>query len=546
MRKVLIILLISTTCLFAGPQYTDIKHSILTVDFSKLSSKTISIDGSSGDWTGILPAGVNSGHYNLNEYIWYDASEDDVGDGDYQYPYNSDFGADSIDIQQVRICHDSSNIYLYIKSYNAVNNVFRSAVVIGIDTDSSETGDYDLTEGDGKDAQIGCSAELRSTSVKCDYTIFSKLENNLNAWQAESSMIVNTTVHSGSYALKMDITGAGSGGGTVAVKPQDTEYVDLFSATNMHLWVYDTQGDNTFKLKLKDKDGAYEEYWSDPYAVPTHSTQNKWKKISFPLSNYKIVDKKNIERLEIYEFNNTGGIYYFDDFTYDQNIFQTFETPQADLWTSSGQHNQVFCQPEGTKEWEIAVPKSIVGDPLNGKWNFIVGTGFHENDMMREVQPPNSGALLEWWGIGGDSLWWSNTSPDPDVFDLAGADLVQQKEDLAGYEEIFSEDQENFESLNVGIKPKLFNPEKESSVVYCSVPVETSLTIRVLSIKGREIKKLYDNTVVPPEAHDLFELNYNGKDADGEMLRSGVYILYVRFKNSSRTRDVYKYFKIWR
>ena len=211
-----------------------------------------------------------------------------------------------------------------------------------------------------------------------------------------------------------------------------------------------------------------------------------------------------------------------------------------------GNMDNFYYRDAGWEVYEISIPQSLIGTPGTEPWHFIVGTGFEENTIFREIQPPNSGVPMEWYGIGGDNLWWDNTSPDPDIYDLIGAPLDKQIEDLASYFNLFVESQSNIESLNVGITPNLFNPEQQQSIIYFSVPVECKITVKILKLDGREIAELFDNDLSPQEGNDLYELMWDGRDSSGEILGSGIYILYLRFKSKNQKRDTYKYFKIWR
>lgn len=535
-RLCIIIIFMGLNTLLAGPQYTDIQHSIVTVDFSKLNDKTISVDGSGKDWQGTLPAKKNSDTYDQDEYIWYDAYQDDLGDGDYQYPFHSDFGLHSADIEQFRVCQDISNIYLYLKCYTT-NNVFRNAAVIGIDTDGTEDGDYDLRQGDGEDPEEGCTPELRSTGMKCDYTVFSILQGKFWwDWNAPASRITNNRVHAGFYSLKAVCQG---GGGTIMLRSEDQSLVDMSKANNFKIWVYDTQGNNSLELALMDTDQRIEKYWST-----TSATQNKWCLITIPLNQYTTLDMKYIKEIQIYEWNS--GTYYFDDLYVDNTPYHTFENSSSKMWDHQGNYFKINGQAVNSREWELKIPKSIISDPKDNKWQFIVGTGYHEDGMFREIMPPNEGVAMEWWGIGGDGTWWDNTSPDPDVFDLIGADPDDQIKDFSGYKEVFSETQDNLESLNVNFIPNPFNPKQEESIISFSVPMTVYVQVNVMNLDGSKVKNLLDRTIAPFSSNDLYEINWNGRDESNTVLASGVYIVAVKFTAGENERTVYKYIKIWR
>jgi len=123
----------------------------------------------------------------------------------------------------------------------------------------------------------------------------------------------NRKVHSGSRAIKMETL---ENGGTVGIKLiGDQGQVDLSKAKKISLWVYDTQGDNTVELRLRDAnanggsgmDGKA--LWSGAKA-----RLNAWTKIEWNLKDYPEVDgldKSKINAIEIYELQ--PGTYYYDD-----------------------------------------------------------------------------------------------------------------------------------------------------------------------------------------------------------------------------------------
>ncbi len=80
---------------------------------------------------------------------------------------------------------------------------------------------------------------------------------------------------------------------------------------------------------------------------------------------------------------------------------------------------------------EVAVPISIIGNPQGQEWRFIVGIGTQDNAIAREVYKQAE----EWHGGGGEGKS-GETGPDPDIYDLAGADKKTQEEELASYKPI--------------------------------------------------------------------------------------------------------------
>ena len=136
------------------------------------------------------------------------------------------------------------------------------------------------------------------------------------------------TVHGGIRAVKMN---AGTSGGTLAVYPANPAQIqDLSGATVFSVWVYDTQGNNTIQLRLKDADGDGGSGNDGYFLWSTNaSVQNQWTKINWNLTTYPSVpnlDKNKIASVELFESNQ--GVCYFDDATYttgSEQSYQSFE-----------------------------------------------------------------------------------------------------------------------------------------------------------------------------------------------------------------------------
>ncbi len=550
-KSLLIILLCTIQNLFAGPQYTDIQNSIITVDFSKLGYKTIITNGKTNEWKGTLPTNKNIETYSVNEYIWYDAISDDVGDGDYLYPTNIEFGDHDADIKQFRVCHDSSNVYFYLQTYNTNNKVFRSCAVIGIEAGTPDTGSYDFVEGDGVHPELGPAAELRSTKVKCDYFIFSELNKYWGTWRTEKSHVSAEKVREGYYSFKMIVPQdeGSTEGGNIQIFPESSITVDMIKITNFKMWVYDTGGNNTLELTLVDSSGRVEKRWSDKDTTVSNKTIfNTWAHVILPLTNFNFVDLTKISKVEIYL--RWPGVYYFDDFRYGTNSYHTFDkvSNTCKMWDANGALNKVSCQPYGMNQWGIKIPKSLIGDPSSKQWQFIVGIGFNVSHMFREIQPADvPGAWWrEWYGPNGDSSWWDHTGPDPDVYDLIGASVENQILDLSKYQKIFTTANSNLENLNVNIAPNPFNPGKGKILISVSVPIKVHMKIKILSLDGNEVKNLLDKDITPPYASYVYEQEWDGKDNNNNVLKSGAYIVSIKYQSSTGSRSRFKYIKVYR
>jgi len=126
-----------------------------------------------------------------------------------------------------------------------------------------------------------------------------------------------TTVRNGAQSLKLETA---QNGGTAGVRVMGEKgTVDLSKAKKITLWVYDTQGENTIELRIKDANGNGgtgpdgKTLWSSNKAK-----KNEWTRIEWDLSAYQAapgLDLTQVSMLELYEFN--PGVYYIDDVEYE-------------------------------------------------------------------------------------------------------------------------------------------------------------------------------------------------------------------------------------
>ena len=131
-----------------------------------------------------------------------------------------------------------------------------------------------------------------------------------DAWFTTCSF-ESTIVREGSRAVRVDAHAEAEGnpgdqGGTMGINPSSSEPIDLSSAITLSVWVYDTQGNNTVELKLRDyNDALSNAVWSE-----MHAEQNQWTEITWSLSDFAGVDLSQIKNIELYEW--WDGVYYFD------------------------------------------------------------------------------------------------------------------------------------------------------------------------------------------------------------------------------------------
>ncbi len=112
-----------------------------------------------------------------------------------------------------------------------------------------------------------------------------------------------STIHNGTRALKA------TGGGTVGVNLVNytSAGIDISARQNLYVFVYDTVGNNSVELRLTDVNGGTKALWSNGAA-----SQNEWSFVTWNLSDFaSTVDLTKIKDIQLYEYN--PGTYYFDD-----------------------------------------------------------------------------------------------------------------------------------------------------------------------------------------------------------------------------------------
>lgn len=126
-----------------------------------------------------------------------------------------------------------------------------------------------------------------------------------------------TQVKNGSQSLKLETA---QNGGTAGIRVMGEKgTLDLSKARKITLWVYDTHGDNTIELRIKDANGNGgtgpdgKTLWSTNKAVKGSWTQIEWDLRNYPKADG--LDLSQVSMLEIYEFN--AGIYYIDEVEYE-------------------------------------------------------------------------------------------------------------------------------------------------------------------------------------------------------------------------------------
>jgi hypothetical protein len=121
------------------------------------------------------------------------------------------------------------------------------------------------------------------------------------------------TVHGGKQAVRITVP---EDGGTVGVRfSKGRDVIDLTKAKSVSVWVFDTQGNNSVELRLKDAEGDggsgpdQKALWSVGQAE-----QGKWTRLTWDLTGYPAVEGLHLDRIAVIElYEQNPGSYVFDD-----------------------------------------------------------------------------------------------------------------------------------------------------------------------------------------------------------------------------------------
>jgi hypothetical protein len=152
----------------------------------------IAVDKAIRDWKGIAPEQDNTAVVSEGEYIWKDASGDDLGNGKYAYPQNKALKKGG-DLKEFRVTFDSENLYFLIKT-DRPGDWWVPYRIIGIDTDGvsgGKGGSQVLAQGNMDDYNFdsGCFAELKvSPELACEYVVAISSTYKGRIWDAKGKM----------------------------------------------------------------------------------------------------------------------------------------------------------------------------------------------------------------------------------------------------------------------------------------------------------------------------------------------------------------------
>lgn len=156
-------------------------------------------------------------------------------------------------------------------------------------------------------------------------TLFQDFEGSLDVVSAGDNAKVSVTserFYTGTKALKYEVKSSGDPETTNAMLTIDSgnSPVDVSDCTHLVIWLYDTQGSNTLKVGLIDKNGVKSSLeWKRTQSSPNGGTiHNHWTEYSIPMSDFSGVDKTAVSKVVIGEWNQ--GVYYVDNIAFTSSL----------------------------------------------------------------------------------------------------------------------------------------------------------------------------------------------------------------------------------
>ncbi len=247
-----------------------------------------------------------------------------------------------------------------------------------------------------------------------------------------------------------------------------------------------------------------------------------------------------------------------DRILFDYLIY-AYKTCECRLWNADGEQigskgfagalNNILFQSPEWNQYEIAIPQTLIGNPTNAVWHFIVGAGHHEGyegrDIMREIYPPHE--KDPWHGGGGDLPRKDELGPDPDVYDLIGASQKLQEDDLGNYQKIsFNASTEKGESINFQLSPNPYCFNKYNLMISFSLKIKSYVTLKILDFNGKKIDVIFNKKLYGEEKVLTFhEIEYNMAKESSNKIKKGLYFIQGIFESEYGKKVVNKMIRIY-
>jgi len=142
------------------------------------------------------------------------------------------------------------------------------------------------------------------------------------------------------------------------------------------------------------------------------------------------------------------------------------------------------------------------------------------------VDPENSVQTFTWDQDCGDGVSLERVSSEQDIWICC----VSSDKSTPGKKNSVSTSYSD--NLKLNIEPNPFSPDgdgfQDETVIRYTLPMMSSLTLRIYDIKGRLIKTLTED-----ESQVSGEVAWNGKDDENRTVRVGIYVVWAEAKGSS-------------
>lgn len=233
-----------------------------------------------------------------------------------------------------------------------------------------------------------------------------------DAWSA-SPDFEYTNVREGTRSVVMHAHGGSGGGqahgGTIGITVADpSAQINLQNADSLFMWVYDTQGNNTVELRLRDTTGVFGPcWWSNDHpalGVGGIAVKDEWTLMAWDLTRYTGTDKSRITGIELYEW--WDGDYYFDEVWVGIGSGFTVTSDKHVGRFPNGGSTDVEVTVGAVGFYDNVVELSCVGLPDGVTADFSVSSGKpgFSSTMHLEISPGTAPGVypLQIFGVGAD------------------------------------------------------------------------------------------------------------------------------------------------
>ena len=145
------------------------------------------------------------------------------------------------------------------------------------------------------------------------------------------------------------------------------------------------------------------------------------------------------------------------------------------------------------------------------------------------IDPENNVQTFTWDQDCGDGVSLERVSSEQDIWFCC----VSSDKSTPGKKNSVSTSYSD--NLKLHIEPNPFSPDgdgfQDETIIHYTLPMMSSLTLRIYDIKGRLIKTLMED-----EPQVSGEVTWNGKDDENRTVRVGIYVVWAEAKGNSHSQ----------